>query len=127
MRGHAKDDEGARERFLAIMQVQAERMRLLIDDLMSLSRIELGEHIRPSGRVELCGLVRDVIDSLTPQAEARNIQIVCRLDSAGKISSAIADRDQLIQVAQNLIENAIKYTPAGGKIRLSVTRRPAAW
>ncbi len=122
LRGHAKDDEGARERFLAIMQVQAERMRLLIDDLMSLSRIELGEHIRPSGRVELYGLVRDVIDSLTPQAEARNIKIAGRPDPERQTAIALADRDQLIQVAQNLIENAIKYTPAGGVVTVEIAQ-----
>ena len=55
LRGHARDDDEARERFLAIMQGQTERMRRLIDDLMSLSRIELAEHIAPSGRVDLRG------------------------------------------------------------------------
>lgn len=120
LRGHAKDDEGARERFLAIMQVQAERMRLLIEDLMSLSRIELGEHIRPSDQVEVSGLVTDVIDALAPQATARQVRIVVEKDESGAKPVAIADRDQLVQVAQNLIENAIKYTPTGGTVTVEI-------
>ncbi|WP_374572886.1 histidine kinase dimerization/phospho-acceptor domain-containing protein [Phenylobacterium sp. J367] len=66
LRGHAKDDMGARERFLGIMQAQAERMRRLIDDLLSLSRIELSEHIAPSERVDLAAAVLDVVDAVTP-------------------------------------------------------------
>ena len=68
LRGHARDDEAAREKFLAIMHVQALRMRRLIDDLLSLSRIELGEHIPPSGKVDLAVAAIDVVDALAPLA-----------------------------------------------------------
>ena len=125
LRGHAKDDPEARDRFLSIMQVQAERMRRLIDDLMSLSRIELSEHIRPSGRVDLAAAVKDVIDALGPQAGERGLRI--DLESIpGLRAEAIGDRDQLAQVAQNLIENAIKYTPEGGVVRVSIGVEPNA-
>ena len=119
LRGHARDDPAARDKFLAIMQGQAERMRRLIDDLMSLSRIELTEHIRPSGRIDLAMAVVDVIDGLGPQANQRDVSFEFDLPPAGS-AIAVGDRDQIVQVAQNLIENAIKYTTPGGVISIAV-------
>jgi two-component system phosphate regulon sensor histidine kinase PhoR len=119
LRGHARDDVDARDRFLAIMQVQAERMRRLIDDLLSLSRIELGEHIAPSGRVDLSVAVIDVLDALAPLAEEKDVAFVHVLPAAGE-ALAVADRDQILQVIQNLAENALKYTPAGGAVTVSL-------
>ncbi len=119
LRGHAKDDPAARDKFLAIMQGQAERMRHLIDDLMSLSRIELTEHIRPSGRIDVATTVVDVIDGLSPQSTERDIIFKLDLPVAGS-AIAVGDRDQIVQVAQNLIENAIKYTPRGGEVSITV-------
>jgi len=119
LRGHARDDATARDKFLAIMQTQAERMRHLIDDLMSLSRIELTEHIRPSGRTDLAAAVGDVIDALSPQAEMRDVTFKLNMPLSGA-ATAIGDRDQIIQVAQNLVENAIKYTSSGGVVVVSV-------
>ncbi len=119
LRGHARDDEQARERFLAIMHIQAERMRRLIDDLMSLSRIELGEHIPPSGEVDLALAVIDVIDALGPLAAERGVKFV---QSAPPLGSAtlVGDRDQILQVVQNLVENALKYSPDGGEVGVEV-------
>ena len=119
LRGHARDDAAARDKFLAIMQGQAERMRHLIDDLMSLSRIELTEHIRPSGRIDVVATVVDVIDALSPQAGQRQVTFALDLPPAGS-AIAVGDRDQIVQVAQNLIENAIKYTTPGGVVSVSV-------
>jgi two-component system phosphate regulon sensor histidine kinase PhoR len=118
LRGHARDDVEARDKFLAIMHGQADRMRRLIDDLMSLSRIELGEHIPPSGVVDLRVLVTDVMDALAPLATERGV----RFDSSLPITPAlaVADRDQIVQVVQNLAENAVKYAPDGGVVRLEV-------
>ncbi len=119
LRGHARDDDEARDRFLAIMHVQAERMRRLIDDLLSLSRIELGEHIAPSGRVDLSVAVIDVLDALAPLAEEKGVAFAHDLPAAGE-ALAVADRDQVLQVIQNLAENALKYTPAGGTVTVSL-------
>jgi two-component system phosphate regulon sensor histidine kinase PhoR len=119
LRGHARNDEQARERFLAIMHSQAERMRRLIDDLMSLSRIELGEHIPPSGEVDLALAVIDVVDALGPLAAERKVTFVPSLPPLGR-AVIVGDRDQILQVVQNLIENALKYSPDGGAVAIEV-------
>ncbi|MDB5433299.1 MAG: histidine kinase [Caulobacter sp.] len=123
LRGHARDDEAARDRFLGIMQAQAERMARLIDDLMSLSRIELNEHIAPAGRVDVGQAVNDVIDALAPLAQTRGVKLEAILPARGEVV-AEGDRDQIVQVAQNLIDNALKYTPDGGVIRIEVFAGP---
>ncbi len=119
LRGHAKDDPGARDRFLGIMLAQAERMSRLIDDLMSLSRIELNEHIAPLGRVDLAMAAVDVIDALAPQAREKTVSFDPVLPPRGG-AVVEGDRDQIIQVIQNLIDNAIKYTPKGGVVRVEI-------
>ena len=119
LRGHARQDEGARDRFLAIMQAQTERMNRLIDDLMSLSRIELNEHVAPGDRVDLSRVVMDAVDAATPLARQRGVQLVTDLPPAGT-ASVVGDRDQLVQVAQNLIDNALKYSPDGATVDIGV-------
>jgi len=120
LRGHAKDDAVARERFLGVMAAQAGRMARLIDDLMSLSRIELNEHIAPEGRVDLVLAVLDVIDALTPLAAERGVTLSTRLAARGA-AMIVGDRDQILQVAQNLIDNAVKYSPNNGVVEIEVT------
>jgi two-component system, OmpR family, phosphate regulon sensor histidine kinase PhoR len=119
LRGHAREDPEARDRFLAIMHSQAERMRRLIDDLMSLSRIELAEHIPPSGHVDMAAAVIDVLDALSPLARERCVTLKPALPPPGAATAA-ADRDQILQVIQNLVENAVKYTPGGGDVVVEV-------
>nr|WP_295109408.1 ATP-binding protein [uncultured Caulobacter sp.] len=119
LRGHAKDDPGARDKFLAIMLAQAERMSRLIDDLMSLSRIELNEHIAPAGRVDLAMAAVDVIDALAPQARDKGVVFDPVLPPRGG-AVVDGDRDQIIQVIQNLVDNAIKYTPEGETVRVEI-------
>ena len=119
LRGHARDDADARERFLSIMHAQAERMRRLIDDLTSLSRIELGEHIPPSGRVDMRAAVIDVVDALGPLAAERGVTLSPVLPPSDS-AVALGDRDQILQVTQNLVENALKYTPTGKAVTIEV-------
>jgi two-component system phosphate regulon sensor histidine kinase PhoR len=119
LRGHAKDDAVARERFLGVMAAQAGRMARLIDDLMSLSRIELNEHIAPDGRVDVVVAVLDVIDALSPLAAERGVTLQTKLAPRGQ-AMVVGDRDQLLQVAQNLIDNGLKYSPAKGVLEIEV-------
>ncbi len=117
LRGHARDDVVARERFLGVMAAQAERMSRLIADLMSLSRIELNEHIPPSGGLDLAAAARDVADSLAPIVAAAGVSI----EVIAEPTPMAGDRDQVMQVALNLIENAIKYSPRGTAVKVEVT------
>ena len=119
LRGHARDDPAARDRFLAIMQDQAGRMARLIEDLMSLSRIELNEHIPPQGRADLRMTVKDVIDALGPLAEEKSVAFDLVLPDR-PASVRPADRDQMVQVIQNLAENAVKYAPCGSRVTIEV-------
>ena len=123
LRGHAKDDPVARERFLEIMSGEANRMRRLIDDLLSLNRIEMNEHNPPSGEVDVVLLVRDAADVLKPLADSDRMQI--EIEAAGPLR-AIGDRDELTQVFQNLIHNAIKYGREGGRVRVRFGRSDAS-
>ena len=124
LRGHAKDDEVAREKFLGIMSDEASRMRRLINDLLSLTRIELNEHVPPSGTVDVVGVVRDAAAALAPLAEADKVTIT--VESADNIPAVTGERDELIQLFQNLIQNAIKYGKAGGHVRVNIGLSPAS-
>ena len=106
LQGSARNDETARKRFLDIMRQQARRMTRLVDDLLSLSRIEGHLHLRPKDRIDLESVLRHVGDTLAPLASDRGVELC--LDIAGPISVP-GDRDELMRVAENLIENAIKY------------------
>ena len=117
LRGHARDDPAAREKFLSIMAVQADRMTRLVGDLLSLSRIELNEHIPPSGKVDLVGAVSDVVDATGPLAGRRGIRLKVSREGDGS-ASVTGDRDQLIQVIQNLTDNAIKYSPDDAEVEI---------
>jgi two-component system, OmpR family, phosphate regulon sensor histidine kinase PhoR len=117
LRGHARDDPASRDKFLAIMAAQAERMGRLIEDLMSLSRIELNEHVPPEGKVETALVAGDVVDALAPLAAKSGVKI----DLLALGDSAIeGDRDQVMQVIQNLVDNALKYSAAGGVVTVEV-------
>ena len=116
--GHAKDDAAAQERFLAIMADQAARMGRLIDDLLSLSRIEMDAHLAPKTHVDLTAAMGDVKDALTPVFAARGVEV--KMDTPRQPVIILGERDQVIQVIQNLIDNAIKYTPKGESIMVSI-------
>ncbi|WP_294541079.1 ATP-binding protein [uncultured Rhodoblastus sp.] len=106
LQGPARNDFEARERFLGIMLEQARRMARLVDDLLSLSRIEQTLHLRPRAAVDLAGLARHVRDALAPLAQDN--RLVLEIDTEPALVRG--DRDELVRVAENLIENAIKYS-----------------
>lgn len=118
LRGHAKDDPEAREKFLAIMADQAGRMRRLIEDLLSLSRIELREHVRPSDAVDMPGVVNDVCDGLGPMAEQQGVEI--GIAAPAGLPKVLGDREELAQVVQNLADNALRYGRSGKRIDISL-------
>jgi two-component system, OmpR family, phosphate regulon sensor histidine kinase PhoR len=114
LQGPARDDTAARLRFLPIMQAQATRMARLIDDLLSLSRIELNAHLRPDKPVDLVAIMRQVADSLQTLARDRGVEIDVK--AAADRLLVLGDRDELMRVFENLIENALKYAASGKKI-----------
>jgi two-component system phosphate regulon sensor histidine kinase PhoR len=118
----AKDDPEARARFLGIMLAQAERMQRLVDDLLSLSRIELEEHIAPQERQALGALALEVTEALAPMAEERRTELRAEIEPPGPIVRG--DRDQLAQALGNLVENALKYG-GGAPVRVSLERDEA--
>lgn len=123
LRGPAADDREALPRFLAIMAEQASRMANLIDDLLSLSRIEMSEHQPPSEAIDLAALVRRVAAGFEPRLAVRAM----RLDLVADAPVAVAgDPGQLAQVAENLIDNAIKYGREGGTVRVTVVAHAGA-
>ena len=117
LRGPARDDVAARERFLGIMAEQADRMRRLVDDLLMLSRIEQHEHARPEAAVDLGRVLRSVIDLLQLKASSRNVKIELALDPM--LPSAVGDFDELTIVFQNLIDNAVKYAKPATPVRIA--------
>jgi two-component system phosphate regulon sensor histidine kinase PhoR len=119
LKGHARHDPAARDRFLDIMSAQAERMSRLIADLLSLSRIELNEHIPPSGEADLALIVTDVVDGLGPLAASKKVGLKTALAPAGS-AEVNGDRDQIVQVVQNLVDNAIKYSPRGQAVEIEI-------
>ena len=120
LRGPAKNDPKARDQFLQIMQNQTGRMARLIDDLLSLSRLEMKPYLKPGATVDIGQAAKGVIDSLRPLAEETGVEIEADLPiSAVRVAG---DRDELFQVFENLLENAIKYGHSGGKVAVSVNR-----
>jgi two-component system, OmpR family, phosphate regulon sensor histidine kinase PhoR len=123
LQGSARDDAKARDKFLAIMREQGRRMARLIEDLLSLSRIEQKQHVRPETPVDLAQTARSVVDALSPMATDLGVEV--RLNTPEPVVVA-GDRDELLRVAENLIENAIKYgsrpdAEGGGLVEVGVT------
>jgi two-component system phosphate regulon sensor histidine kinase PhoR len=117
LQGSAREDPKARERFLAIMQEQARRMARLIDDLLSLSRIELNAHRRPDTPVDLVPIVRQVVDGLETLARDRGVAL--NIEAANALS-VLGDHDELVRIFENLVENALKYGAAGRRVDIKL-------
>lgn len=120
LQGPARNDTNARERFLKIMGEQARRMSRLIDDLLSLSRIELNAHLRPETEIDLVAIVGHVRDTLAPLGRERGVEVAF-VHPAAPVTVK-GDRDELFRVFENLVENALKYGATGGKVEVTITR-----
>ena len=118
LRGAAKDDPAARERFLGIMEREALRMNRLVGELLSLSRVEAEERVRPTAKIEPRTLVVSAMNTLRPMAEAAGVTL--ESDFAPSVPKIRADFDQMTQVLHNLIENGVKYGGSGGRIRVQL-------
>jgi two-component system, OmpR family, phosphate regulon sensor histidine kinase PhoR len=123
LQGSARDDAKARERFLPIMQEQARRMARLIDDLLSLSRIELNAHRRPDTPVDLVPIIRQVADGLQTLARDRGVTVT--VDAANGVRVP-GDRDELVRVFENLVENALKYGATGRRVDIGLSQGESA-
>ena len=120
LQGTAKDDPAARSKFLEIMQGQATRMARLIDDLLSLSRIELNAHLQPNTLVDFSPIVRQVVDGLQTLARDRSVDIKVTIPADPLL--VLGDRDELIRALENLVENALKYGAVGKRVDITVSR-----
>jgi two-component system, OmpR family, phosphate regulon sensor histidine kinase PhoR len=124
LQGPAKDDAKARERFLSIMHAQATRMARLIDDLLSLSRVELSAHVRPDTTVDIVPIIRQVADGLEPLARERQVDVEIALPETQVLIAG--DREELLRLFENLIENALKYGASGGRVIVSLATAASA-
>jgi len=125
LQGPARSDAAAREKFLAIMAQQARRMSRLIEDLLSLSRIEMNAYVQPRAEVDLVAVVGHIVETLAGLAREREVSL--RFSHPDAPAALIAgDRDELLRVFENLIGNAIKYGGAGGKVEVELGVRQVA-
>jgi len=122
MRGPAKDDKDSWDRFLAIMAGETQRMSRLIADLLSLSRIESSEHVSPREREEFRHIVSDATHAFSAIAAEKGVRLVVKSDE-GPLP-VVAHRDEMIQVVENLVSNALKYSKEGGQVTLSFGMAP---
>jgi two-component system phosphate regulon sensor histidine kinase PhoR len=120
LQGPARKDAVAQDRFLTIIGDQARRMSRLVDDLLSLSRIEQSSHLQPTSIVDLSSIAGHVVDTLAPMADENETQVVLRADKPVLVRG---DRDELVRVAENLIENAIKYGASDKPVEVTVSPR----
>ncbi len=120
LQGPARDDPKARDRFFGTMLTQARRMKRLVDDLLTLSRIELNEHVRPGARVDLADVARQARSNLLGLAKEVAVELSVNSSEGALVAG---DSDELLQVAQNLIENALKYGNGGGKVEITCEKK----
>ncbi len=120
LQGPARDDPVAQDRFLGVMAGQAERMTRLIDDLLSLSRVEMRAHVMPRGTVDLNEVAEYVLETLEPMAESGGAHLsVEASDGPARIRG---ERDEIVQVLTNFVNNAITYGGRGVQVSVIVTR-----
>ena len=118
LQGPARDDPKAQARFLSIMREQGRRMARLIDDLLSLSRVEMSEHKRPLETVDLTSIIQQSVDTLRPMASQRGVTLEIKFSDHSYLVPG--DRDELMRVVENLVENGIKYGHTGGRVEIDL-------
>ena len=101
-------------------RTQAQRMARLIDDLLSLSRIELNAHLRPDKEIDLVGIVHEVVDGLQTLAVERAVEITIAAPS--RPIRVLGERDELMRLCENLVENALKYAASGKRVEIEMSR-----
>lgn len=116
--GSAGDDREIARRFLTVIDRHSERLGRLIDDLLTLSDLELGRTPLALTEVKVATAVDDVLQILSDTAQRAGVRI--RACVAPDTPPVLADGDRLRQVLINLVDNAIKYTPAGGEVTVRV-------
>jgi two-component system, OmpR family, phosphate regulon sensor histidine kinase PhoR len=126
LQGPAREDGEARAKFLSIMREQAKRMARLVDDLLSLSRIEQNLHLRPQAAVDIVAILRHIADTLAPMAIDNDVVLKLDVPASAVVTG---DRDELLRVAENLVENAIKYgasdpRSASRQVEITVVTEP---
>ena len=119
LQGPARHDPKAQTRFLDLMLNEAYRMDRLVGDLLALSRVEASERVRPNLSVDLGGVLRACFSTLQSSAGKAGVALTLNLPDGG--ASVLGDEDQLRQIFNNLVENAIKYGGAGGKVTVDVS------
>lgn len=112
------DDDASRLEFSTIIKAEAERVARMVDNMLNISRIESGIQTIERADVDFTLVAKDIIETMTPQAEAKSISLALKTDPL--VYSAEADRDMIHQVIMNLVSNGIKYTPEGGRVTVSV-------
>jgi two-component system phosphate regulon sensor histidine kinase PhoR len=120
LKGAARDDPAARDRFLNIMEREAERMNRLVRDLLSLSRVEAEERMRPTERIDIVALIGQTAAALRQLTEGAGVSLAITGETGPAIIAA--DADQMTQVFQNLIENAVKYGGPGRAVTIRISR-----
>ncbi len=118
--GPARNDAAAQTTFLAMMREQAQRMRRLVDDLLSLSRIESKGAVVPSDRIDLVAVANEACDMLSGLAAEHSTMIERRFGAEPAL--ILGDRDEMVRLLENLIENAIRHGRLGGRVAIAVTR-----
>ncbi|MEL7543574.1 MAG: ATP-binding protein [Pseudomonadota bacterium] len=120
----ARDDADARDRFLSIMAREAHRMDRLIDDLLSLAKLEANARVRPDGAVDLRAVLNEVIDTIQTQKDGRDVRLF--VPEGMRAAMVPGTHDQLVQVFRNLVDNAVKYSPHGEPVTVTISEAPSA-
>ncbi|WP_370226051.1 sensor histidine kinase [Pararhodobacter marinus] len=118
LKGPAREDPVATANFLDIMEREAQRMTRLVSDLLSLSRVEGEERVRPRDRVSMSEVLRATLAALRPQFEDAGVRV--DFTDLPDVPPIAGDRDQLVQVFRNLVENALKYGGSGGRVEVGM-------